>query len=123
MDSRISPERMKIYKRTARDRQAHDEQEMLTRRQAAWTSARLAARHLKTKLGARRVIAFGSLAHGAWFHPGSDIDLAVEGISADDFFPAWASLDHLHSTFEFDLVRCESAPLHLRQSIEQGVEL
>lgn len=119
----ITPEQMKIYKRTARERQAHDEQQMLTRRQAAWAVARQAAGWLKEKLGATRVIAFGSLAHGAWFHARSDIDLAVEGISPDDFIPAWASLDQLASPFEIDLIRYESAPPHLRQSIDAGIEI
>ncbi len=123
MMSPITPEQMKIYKRTARERQARDEQQMLARRQAAWTTARQAARYLKEKRGAKRVIVFGSLAHAAWFHARSDIDLAVEGISPDDLFPVWAALDHLDSPFEFDLIRYESAPPHLRQSIDEGVEL
>ncbi len=120
---RITPEQMKIYKRAARERQAQDEQRMLARRQVAWTVARQAARHLKEKWGARRVIAFGSLTHAEWFHARSDIDLAVEGVSPDDWFLAWASLDHLDSPFEFDLIRYESAPPRLRQSIDEGVEL
>ncbi len=121
--SHITPEQMKIYRRAARERQAQDEQQMLARRQSAWNSARQAASYLKEKMGARRVIVFGSLAHGAWFHARSDIDLAVEGMSPDDLFPAWASLDHLNSPFEFDLIRYESAPPRLRESIDAGVEL
>lgn len=119
----ITPDQMEIYKRTARERQTQDEQEMLARRQTAWAVARQAARMLKEKFGARRVIAFGSLAHGAWFHARSDIDLAAEGIAPDSFFRSWAALDHLESAFEIDLVRYESAPARLRKSIDEGVEL
>ncbi|MCL4487614.1 MAG: nucleotidyltransferase domain-containing protein [Chloroflexi bacterium] len=119
----ITPEQMRIYKRTARERQARDEQQMQVRRQAAWDAARQAARWLKDKYGATRVIAFGSLAHGAWFHARSDIDLAVVGLSPDNYFPAWASLDHLDIPFEIDLVRYETAPPQLRVSIDAGVEL
>ena len=124
MTLHISPEQMKIYKRTARERQARDEQAMHARREAAWSVARQAARPLKERFGAKRVIVFGSLAHGAWFHARSDIDLAVEGIAPGDFFRAWAKLDYLGSHFEFDLIEYEFAPAHLRDVIdEQGVEL
>lgn len=119
----IPAERMKAYQRTARERQAQDERQMQMRRQAAWGVAHQAARWLKEKRGATRVIAFGSLAHGAWFHARSDIDLAVEGISSDVFFPAWAALDHLDSRFEINLVRYESAPAPLRENIDAGIEL
>ena len=40
----------------------------------------------------RCVIPFGSvMGHGTW-HPGSDLDLAVEGIPPEQFFQAWAAL-------------------------------
>ncbi|MCL4393563.1 MAG: hypothetical protein M1482_01920 [Chloroflexi bacterium] len=119
----ITPEQMKVYKQAARQRQAAYEREMLARRQAGWDAARQAARLLKEKYGAKRVTAFGSLAHSAWFHARSDIGLAVEGISADDYFAAWAALDYLYLDFEIDLVRCESVPPRLRPSIDAGVEL
>jgi len=114
---------MAIYKRTARERQARDRQALLARRESAWTVAHQAARLLRERFGATRVIAFGSLAHGAWFHARSDIDLAAAGIAPDDYFSAGAALDHLTSLFEFDLIRCESAPARLLQSIQQGVEI
>jgi predicted nucleotidyltransferase len=70
------------------------------------------------------VIAFGSLAHGAWFGPRSDIDLAVEGVSADAFWRAWAALDRVEPAFEIDLVAIEVAPERLRDEIDQqGVAL
>ena len=119
----IPVEQMAIYKRTARERQARDERFMLARRDAAWAVARQAATLLKDRYSALRVIVFGSLAHGAWFHERSDIDLAVEGVAPDDFFPAWAALDHLDSPFEIDLLRYESAPPRLKQSIAEGIEI
>lgn len=114
---------MEIYKRTARKRQVQYEQETHARRETAWAAARQAAQLLKERFGATRVIVFGSLAHSAWFHTRSDIDLAVEGVSADDFIPAWAALDHQDSLFEIDLIRHESAPAHLRESIERGIDV
>lgn len=114
---------MAIYKRTARERHARDKREMLARREKAWTIARQAAQLLKERFGATRVMVFGSLAHGAWFHARSDIDLAAEGIAPADYFTAGAALDQMRSGFELDLIRCESAPPRLLSSIEQGVKL
>jgi predicted nucleotidyltransferase len=123
MTLQITPEQMAIYKRTARERQARDEQTMRMRREAALVVARQAAQVLKERFGATRVILFGSLAHGAWFHARSDIDLAAEGIAAQDHFRAWGALEDVSIEFEFDLILLESAPAALRSEIEQGVEL
>jgi len=83
-----------------------------------------AAQLLREEFGATRVIAFGSLAHGAWFEPRSDIDLAVEGVPVEAFWRAWCALDRLGSTVEIDLVAIESAPERLRDEIaQQGVAL
>ena len=50
---------------------------------------------LRQRFGARRVIPFGSVVeHGTW-HPGSDLDLAVEGIAPEQFFRAWSVLREL----------------------------
>jgi predicted nucleotidyltransferase len=69
------------------------------------------------------VIIFGSLAHGAWFHPRSDIDLAVEGLAPESFWRAGSALDHLEPAFEIDLIAFEAAPPELAQEIAQGQEL
>jgi predicted nucleotidyltransferase len=44
------------------------------------------------KHGAKRIILFGSLRRDDRFHPGSDIDLAVEGIPPQKFIRAGADL-------------------------------
>jgi predicted nucleotidyltransferase len=48
-----------------------------------------AAKTLKQRFAVRRVILFGSLAHGGWFIPDSDVDLAVDGLAVTDFWAAW----------------------------------
>jgi len=65
---------------------------------------------LQHRFGARRVIPFGSVVgHGIW-HPGSDIDLAVEGLAPEQFFRAWAALrEILPPGLEVDLVDLEHA--------------
>jgi predicted nucleotidyltransferase len=54
----------------------------------AWGVARRAADILRTKYGATRVRAFGSILHPERFHAGSDVDLAVEGVSVADYWDA-----------------------------------
>ncbi|MBW1789589.1 MAG: nucleotidyltransferase domain-containing protein [Deltaproteobacteria bacterium] len=44
------------------------------------------------KYGAKRIVLFGSLCNPDRFHPGSDIDLAVEGIPSRDFNRAAADV-------------------------------
>ncbi len=123
-EARISPEAMARYRRTAEARDSARQRESEQRRQAAWAVAHRAARLLQETYSASRVIAFGSLAHGAWFSPGSDIDLAVEGVPITDFWRAWAALDRIDPAFEIDLVSLESAPERLRSEISaQGITL
>lgn len=123
-EAAITTEAMARYRRTARARELMRQRESEDRRQMAWSVAQRAARLLREAFGATRVIAFGSLAHGAWFEPASDIDLAVEGVAPDAFWRAWAALDRLDPTFEIDLVPLESAPERLRDEIiGQGVML
>ena len=120
----IPPEAMARYRRAALARAGTREREAEQRRQAAWALARRAAQLLREEFGATRVVAFGSLAHGAWFGPHSDIDLAVEGIPPQAFWRAWCALDRLDPTVEIDLVAIESAPARLRDEIAaQGAAL
>lgn len=124
MEPVIAPETMARYRRTAHTRDLTQRQDTDRRRQAAWLVARQAARLLKETFGATRVIAFGSLAHGAWFSLHSDVDLAVEGVPPMAYWRAWAALDRIDPAFKIDLVAIESAPEHLRAEIaEQGVIL
>jgi predicted nucleotidyltransferase len=119
MTTPISPEKMEIYRRTARKREAEQRQATLQRREAAWAVARQAATLLKEQFGATRVAAFGSLAHGAWFNARSDIDLLVDGIPPAKFWRAWAALDQVAAGFEIDLVAGETITERLREMIQR----
>ncbi len=120
----ISPERMEVYKRSARIREDEQKQALLQRRESAWKVARQAASVLKEQFGATRVVVFGSLAHGAWFNVRSDIDLMVEDLPSDKFWRAWAALDPISNGFEIDLVANDEMTERLREVIEQeGMEL
>ena len=78
---------------------------------------------LKTRFGARRVVLFGSLAHGAWFAPDSDVDLAVEGLLGDSYWQAWRLAEEMISDRSVDLIEIETASASLRQAIERYGEL
>jgi predicted nucleotidyltransferase len=69
------------------------------------------------------VIAFGSLVNPAQFTDRSDIDLAVSGISAKQFFTAWAAAASI-CPFELDLVDLADCDPVLGDLIErEGIHL
>jgi uncharacterized protein len=76
----------------------------------------LARQLLVERYGASRVVLFGSLATGD-FRESSDVDLAVEGLGAGEYFPALADLMELLEC-PVDLVRRELAPASLRERID-----
>ena len=79
---------------------------------------------IKTRFGARRVILFGSLAHEAWFRSDSDVDLAVEGLSGEDYLKAWGLAEEIITDRPVDLVEIETASDSMKKAIERyGVEI
>lgn len=86
--------------------------------ECAWEVACRAAHLLREEFEATRVVAFGSLAHRAWFSPRSDIDLAAWGIPADRFYRAVATVTGISSDFEVDLVD----PRDCRPAVQQAIE-
>jgi len=94
------------------------------RREQALKVAEACARLLKERFGARRVILFGSLAGQTAWHDQSDIDLAVEGLADEDFFPAYSACrDLLPRGMELDLVPLEDAYPEMRARILGEVEM
>ena len=76
------------------------------------------AQILRDRFRARRVIPFGSVVGRGTWHPGSDLDLAVEGIPPEQFFQAWAALrELLPPGLDIDLVDLEQAGEALRARI------
>ncbi len=107
----------------AMDRYSQDS-ELAARRDQALDIGRKAGDLLKRKYGAERVVLFGSLAHGAWFTPRSDIDIYVEGISVDTFFKAEAEIQEMSEGFKVDLIDSkECSPELLRKIEEEGIDL
>lgn len=83
-----------------------------------------AAAALKKRFSVRRVVLFGSLAHAAWYMADSDIDLAVEGLAAQEYWRAWKLVEEIVQERPVDLIDIELAGDSLRQAIERhGIEL
>jgi len=70
--------------------------------------AQKCATFLAEEFKVRGVYLFGSLAEG-FFHEGSDIDLAVEGLEPSLYFKALARLHEVSEGFKVDLVPLESS--------------
>lgn len=91
-------------------------------RDALIVQAKAAARMLKEKYGATRVVLFGSLAHQAWFHTQTDVDIVVVG--ADDYFKAWGDVEKFFPGRQVDLIDWSMATESMRKAIDRkGVEL
>lgn len=122
--SPITPERMEVYRATARRRREEGLEAEKSRRELAWEVARSAAALLKEQFGAGRVMIFGSLAGNRSFSRWSDIDLAAWGLLPEDYFTAVARLQDLSPEFEVDLVAAEYCrPQLLKVILREGREL
>jgi predicted nucleotidyltransferase len=85
---------------------------------------REAAAILKRQFGVKQVILFGSLADTTWFVPDSDVDLAIEGLSNDNYWQAWKVVEDIIGNRPVDLIEIESAKESLLKAIQRyGLEL
>ena len=93
-------------------------------REALLARVREVAALLRTRFGARRVVLFGSLAHAAWFARDLDLDLAVEGLAAGQYWEAWRVAEARIPDRPVDLVELETAGEGLRRAIDRyGIDL
>ena len=95
------------------------------RAQEAAVAAQRCAQLLYDDYGVSKVYLFGSLSKPETFHDGSDIDLAVEGLSPRLYFKALTDLwRQLPPAMKLDLVPFEDADPELRQRLlKEGVTL
>jgi len=115
-------ERYESYLRQHQARRAAAEAEQLQLCRRARAAAEAAAERLAVQVGARKVVLFGSLARGA-FRPGSDIDLAIEGLAEGRILEALAAASEA-CEFEVNVVPVERARPYIQQAIEaEGVVL
>jgi predicted nucleotidyltransferase len=92
----------------------------------AWKIAKGVAALLKQRYGATRVVAFGSIVRESGFTPWSDVDLAVWGLTPDDYFDAAGeAMDlGLDGSVKVEVVDMGKCPSALREAVDgEGVEL
>ena len=86
--------------------------------QRAWQTAHRVAAMLYEDFGATQVAVFGSLAGQKWFSKGSDIDIAVWGLSGDTYLNALWETRNFSPEFKIDLVNFHSAKGRFRERIQ-----
>ena len=89
------PDEMQKYHPWQAAERYTEDPDALARRAKAMEASREAARILKKKYGAKRVVLFGSLARSSTFVQASDIDLYAEGIPGTRFFEAEAEIEEI----------------------------
>lgn len=119
----MTPEEHEKYAAGWRKRRQADEQRLQERRAALLERAERVASLLRERFGARKVILFGSVATGRlWRH--SDLDLAVLGLSEEQYMEAFWEASGMAQPFQLDLLPVERASAALQRRLAQeGVEL
>jgi predicted nucleotidyltransferase len=110
---------VKSYKKNWAEKAKKDK---LTR-EKLWHDALRVAKKLSDILSkdfhVKKVILFGSILDKDGFKEGSDIDIAVEGLSRDLYFAALGRL-MMESPFDIDLKPAEDVSYLLKQRISKG---
>lgn len=84
----------------------------------AWHDAQEVAALLYEEFRATQVSVFGSLTEPLWFMKGSDIDVAVSGLSNDAYIKARISIMNFDSAFRIDLINFDTAEGLFRERIK-----
>ena len=112
------------YRATCRARDEEARRYQARAHRTARAAARRAATILRTDFGVDRVVLFGSVARTAYLGPRSDIDLAVEGLSAGAHARAVDRIQEASEGRRIDLVRIEQCSPSLKTDIStHGVDL
>lgn len=120
----FTPRQLQQYRQTAHHRQSLRGALVKKRMDAGWQAARKAAKLLREKYHATRVVVFGSLLSESRFTPWSDVDIAVWGLSPAQTFRAIGAVMDLASSIEINLVDVNTCSAALLQSVErEGVEI
>lgn len=84
----------------------------------AWNAAYEIAEHLYAQFDTIQVVVFGSLTEPMWFTNKSDIDIAVSGLSSDDYDKAWSVVMDFDSGFKIDIVNFDTSKGLFRERIK-----
>ena len=84
----------------------------------AWDTAYQVATLLYEEFGATQVVVFGSLTEPIGFTNRSDIDIAVSGLSTDDYDKAWRMVMDFKSGFKIDFINFDTSKGLFRERIK-----
>ena len=84
----------------------------------AWDTAYEIATHLYEQFDTIQVVVFGSLTEPMWFTNRSDIDIAVSGLSDDDYDKAWKMVMDFDSEFKMDIINFDTSKGLFRERIK-----
>ncbi len=122
----LTPKGWRYYVEAASRRPALPEltPEQEKERRQVLTRLQEVATMLKSRFGVRRVILFGSLARKLSFTPGSDVDIAVEGLDTKKYWQAWKLAEEMIGDRPVDFVEIETAKESLQQAVQlYGIDL
>ena len=84
----------------------------------AWHTAYEVAALLYEQFGATQVFVFGSLTEPMWFTKGSDIDIAVSGLSNDAYDKAYGKVVYFDAPFKIDFINFDRSKGLFRERIK-----
>ena len=84
----------------------------------AWHTAQEIAELLYEEFDAAQVVVFGSLTEPMWFTKGSDIDIAVSGLSNDLYGKARIKIMNFDSEFKIDIVNLDMSKGFFRARVK-----
>ena len=84
----------------------------------AWHTVHEVAVLLYEAFGATEVAVFGSLTEPMWFTEGSDIDIAVSGLSNDIYNKAFSKIMDFDSAFKIDIINFDRSKGLFRERIK-----
>ena len=120
----LTREKLSVYRAAVQKRHEQEKAELNRRREKAWQAAQRAARLLREKFDASRVVVFGSLLRPTGFTQWSDVDIAAWGIAPENTFRAIGAVMDLKGEITVNLVDVDTVrPAFLAVIEQEGVEL
>ena len=84
----------------------------------AWNTAYKVAEYLYAQFDTIQVVVFGSLTEPMGFTNKSDIDIAVSGLSGDDYDKAWKMVMDFDAGFKIDIINFDTSKGLFRERIK-----
>ena len=113
---------IEIYRRAFRQRMQRRQKEREDRRRQALRVTREKAPAILTEYpSVRRAYLFGSVTRTGAFHPASDIDIALEETTAEEYFAVWRDLDRVLSDWMVDVREIDASSSFANLIRETGV--